>query len=69
MIDVKAENGRVLLAFPTEGMSAEQVNEFVNWLRVEAAARRSQLTADDAWRLSEDIKEDWWKKNEQRFGK
>ena len=68
MIDVKAENGVVHLVFPTEGMSPEQVNDFVIWLRVEAIARRSKLTEQAAWELSEEIKADWWEKNKQRFG-
>jgi hypothetical protein len=68
MIDVKAENGVVHMSFPTEGMSPEQVDEFVTWLRVEAIARRSKLTEEAAWRLSEEVKTGWWEKNEQRFG-
>jgi hypothetical protein len=68
MIDVKADNGAVHLDFSTEGMSPEQVNDFVSWLRVEAIARRSKLTEESARQLSEDIKADWWRKNESRFG-
>ena len=67
MVDVKAENGIVRLTFPTEGMSPEEVNDFVNWLRVEGIVRRSRLTETAAWRLAEDIKSDWWEKNEQRY--
>ena len=68
MIDVKAENGVVHMSFPTEGMSPEQVDEFVTWLRVEAIARRSKLTEQAAWQFSEEIKADWWERNKQRFG-
>jgi hypothetical protein len=68
MIDVKAANGVVQLTFPTDGMSPEQVNDFVTWLRVEGIARRSKLTGQAAWQLSEEIKAGWWEKNKQRFG-
>ena len=68
MIDVKAENGLVRMTFPTEGMTADQVNDFVTWLRVEGIARRSKLTEKAAWELSEEIKAGWWEKNKQRFG-
>jgi hypothetical protein len=68
MIDVKAESGVVRLTFPTEGMTVEQVNDFVSWLRLESIARRSNLAEKDAWQLSEEIKADWWGKNQQRFG-
>jgi hypothetical protein len=49
-------------------MSPEQVNDFVNWLRVEAIARRSKLTEEAAWQLSEEVKAGWWEKNKHRFG-
>ena len=68
MIDVKAENGVVHMTFPTAGMSPEQVNDFVTWLRVESIARRSKLTEQTARELSEEIKSGWWEKNKQRFG-
>jgi len=68
VIDVKQENGVVHMAFSTEGMSPEQVNEFVTWLRVESIFRRSTLTEKSAWQLSEEIKATWWDQNKQRFG-
>jgi len=68
MIDVKADNGTVQIIVPTDGMSVEQVNDFVTWLRVEAIARRSKLTPQAAWELSEDIKAGWWDRIKQRFG-
>jgi hypothetical protein len=68
VIEVKAEQGMVHMTFPTDGMSADEVNDFVTWLRVESIARRSKLTEAAAWKLSENIKEDWWKQNSSRFG-
>ena len=67
MIAVKAEKDRLEISIPTEGMSPEEVSDFVSWLRVESIARRSKLTPDEAWKLSEEIKSDWWQANEQRF--
>ena len=68
MIDIKADNRTVQITVPTDGMSAEQVNDFVTWLRVEAIARRSKLSPSAAWQFSEEIKADWWDRNKQRFG-
>jgi len=68
MVQVKADKGVVRMTFPTDGMSPEQVNDFVTWLRVEAIARRSKLTERGAWQLSEELKADWWEQNKQRFG-
>jgi hypothetical protein len=67
MIAVKAENDRLQVTIPTEGMSPDEVNDFVSWLRVESVVRRSRLTPGAAWKLSEVIKSDWWQANEGRF--
>lgn len=67
MIAVKADKDHVEISIPTEGMTPEEVNGFVSWLRLEAIARRSKLTEEAAWKLSEDIKADWWAKNSHRF--
>src|ERR1035441_4204121 len=67
MIAVKAENGCLQVTIPTEGMTPSEVNEFVSWLRVESVVRRSRLTPETAWKLSEDIKSEWWQANERRF--
>ena len=69
MIAVETSEKAIRVSIPTDGMPAEAVNAFVDWLRVEAAARRSRLTEDEAWKLSEEIKSDWWSHNQSRFGK
>jgi hypothetical protein len=67
MIAVKAENGCLQVTIPTEGMTPDEVNDFVSWLRVESIVRCGQLTPQAAWKLSEDIKSDWWQANQQHF--
>ena len=67
MIAVKAEHDRLQVTIPTTGMTQGEVNDFVSWLRVESVVRRSRLTPEAAWKLSEDLKSGWWQENEQRF--
>ena len=67
LIAVKAENDRLQVTIPTQGVSPDEVGDFVSWLRVETIARRSKLTPEAAWKLSEDIKSSWWQANEHRF--
>lgn len=68
MVAVEADRNQIRVTIPTEGMSPEDVSAFVAWLRLESTARRSKLSPDEAWRLSEDVKSDWWKANQDRFG-
>jgi hypothetical protein len=67
MIAVKAESDRLHVTIPTEGLTPDEVNDFVSWLRVETIARRSKLTPEAACKLSEDIKATWWQANQHRF--
>jgi hypothetical protein len=67
MIAVKAEKDHLEVSIPTAGMTPEEISEFVSWLRVESILQRSKLTEEDAWKLSEEIKSDWWQANEPRF--
>jgi len=67
MIAVQADDREIRVNIPTEGMSAEAVRAFLNWLRVEAAARRSRLTDETAWKLAEEVKAAWWTQNQSRF--
>lgn len=67
MIAVETNDHEISVNIPTDGMSPEAVRAFLDWLRVEAAARRSRLTDDAAWKLSEDVKSSWWTQNKNRF--
>ena len=55
------------VTIPKDEVPPERVSSFVDWLRLEAVARRSRLSEADANRLAEEIKADWWTKNKDRF--
>ena len=67
VIAVRADKDRVEITIPTQGMSPDEINNFVSWLRVESIAQRSKLTEEAGWELSEDIKAEWWDNNKDRF--
>jgi hypothetical protein len=67
MVAVQADKNEIRVSIPTEGLSPESLTALPNWLRVEVAARRSRLTEAAAWQLAEEIKADWWVRNEARF--
>lgn len=67
MIAVEADQDCVQIRIPTNGLTPEEVNGLVSWLRVEAIVCRSRLTPEAAWQLAEEIKSDWWRDNEKRF--
>jgi hypothetical protein len=67
MITVEANQDEIRVRIPTRDMPADATHVFVDWLRVEAAARRSRLTDTAARRLADDINADWWARNQGRF--
>ncbi|MGD0091726.1 MAG: hypothetical protein ABSE73_17565 [Planctomycetota bacterium] len=67
MITVEASKHEIRVHIPTGDMPPDATNAFVDWLRVEAAARRSRLTDAAARKLAEDLKADWWARNQGRF--
>jgi len=67
MIAVKAEHDQLQVIIRTNGMTPDQINDFISWLRLESVVRRSRLTPEDAWKLSEDLKSGWWQSNGRFF--
>ncbi len=67
MVQITFEDDKAILKFPKQLMSSAYVQEFLERLRIEAIMEKSQLTEEQAWELSEKIKQDWWQKNKKKF--
>lgn len=67
MVQITFEDDKAILRFPKQLMSSAYVQEFLERLRIEAIMDKSQLTEEQAWELSEEIKQEWWQKNKKKF--
>lgn len=67
MITVETIGNSVGVTIPKEDVPAERLNSFLDWLRFEAVISRSALSKQDAERIAEEIKADWWAANKGRF--
>ena len=67
MITVETTDTSVLVTIPKSEVPADRLNSFLDWLRLEAVARRSALTEGEAERMAEKLKTDWWAANKDRF--
>jgi len=67
MVQITFKDDDAILKFPKQLVSSGYVQEFLERLRLEAIVEKSQLTEEQAWELSEEIKEDWWQKNKEKF--
>jgi hypothetical protein len=67
MILVEAAESSLRVTIPTDEVPPERVSAFVDWLRLEALARRSRLTEEEAGQMAEAAKASWWAANKDRF--
>lgn len=67
MITVEKTERDVRVAIPKGAVPPQQLNAFLDWLRLEEIAQRSRLTEAEADRLAEEIKADWWAANKEQF--
>lgn len=67
MVQITFKDDDAILKFPKQLASAGYVQKFLERLRMEAIIEKSKLTEKQAWELSEEIKQEWWDKNKERF--
>ena len=67
MITVETTDSTVRVTIPKSEVPADRLNWFVESLRLEAIARKSHLTEEEASHLADEIKEGWWAATRHRF--
>jgi hypothetical protein len=67
MITVEETKTDVRVTIPRDAVPPKQLNAFLDWLRLEEIAQRSRLTEEDADRVANEIKAEWWAANKDRF--
>lgn len=67
MITVETTETDVRVTIPKDAVPPKQLNAFLDWLRLEEIAQRSGPTEEDADRIAEEIKAEWWTANKDRF--
>ncbi len=60
---------KLLISIPTQNMKPEEIDEFLLFFKTEFTGRKSKMNLEQAEEISEDIKSNWWKKNESRIKK
>lgn len=67
MITVETTPASTRVTIPTDDVSPDRLRPFLDWLRLEAVVRRSQLSESEADRMAEEAKAQWWARNKARF--
>lgn len=67
MIDVKVDKKNILIQFPKNLISNPYLEKFLERLEIEEIAVKNHMSEEEAWNLSEKIKDNWYKKNEKKI--
>ena len=67
MITVEKTNADVRITIPKDAIPPKQLNEFLDLLRLEEVIQRSTLSEEQADRIANDIKSEWWTANKDKF--
>jgi hypothetical protein len=67
MITVEQSGEDLRVTIPKDAVPLTRLNRFLDWLRLEEIAQRSRLTQDEADRIANEIKAEWWTANKDRF--
>ena len=67
MVNITFEKDEAIIKFPKQFISTDYVQQFLERLRLEAIVEKSKLTEKQAWELSEQLKQEWWQKNKEKF--
>lgn len=67
MFNYQTTNTTVNLSFSKEFLSSSEVVKFIETLRIKELLSKSQMTEEQALQLDEEMKEEWWQKNQARF--
>ncbi|RMD95140.1 MAG: hypothetical protein D6813_00885 [Calditrichaeota bacterium] len=62
MVQISFTDNDAILKFLKQWVSSAYVQDFLQRLRLEAIVEKSRLTEEQAWELSEEIKQEWWQK-------
>ncbi len=67
MIQIKRSDDRFLIEFLRKDLSDDFFLKLLRDLEFEKLAAKNRMTTEQAWQLSEDIKESWWAENKARI--
>ncbi len=68
-IETTRTKDKLMISIPTKDLKAEEIDDLLSLFKTEFAVRKSEMSAEQAEEISEEIKLSWWKKNGSRIKK
>ncbi len=63
MLEINKEGDVFTIKFTREEISEDFLRRLLIKFKVEKLLEKSKMTKEQAWKLSEEIKENWWNEN------
>jgi len=63
MLEIKKQGDVFTLKFKREDISEDFLQKLLTKFKIEKLLQKSKMTKEQAWKLSEEIKENWWNQN------
>ena len=67
MLKITRDKEDIIIKFSKNLLTQEQLEKLLDRLETEELAKKNQMTEEDAWEISEQIKADWWEQNKDAF--
>ncbi len=67
MLKVETTQKTITLSFSKDFMPPAKLSDLIENLRMKELLAKSQLTEQQAFNLSKELKENWWKNNRKEF--
>ncbi len=67
MLTYQTTDKTINLSFSKEFLSANELTRLIETLRVKELISKSQMSDDDTSLLDNELKENWWRENQERF--
>jgi len=67
MIKIQRENDLFTISFLKSDIAGEFLENLLKKLEIERLLAKNRMTEEQAWELSEEIKENWWKDNQEHI--
>ena len=67
MLNYQVTENTINLSFSKELLSSTEVVRFIETLRIKELLSKSEINRNEALKLDDELKENWWKENKQHF--
>ena len=66
-MQVESENNKITLTFSKNILDLSEIQSFIDYVKFREINSQSKATQEQADKLAEEINQNWWDKNKQKF--